>query len=100
MYRSVFILFFLVTISCSKKEFKVEDIQFPYGYNNAQPNLVSEDGNLTLSWISSAENNEAVLSYSQYKYNSWSKPTRITSGSDWFVNWLIFQPMPLMEIYY
>ena len=90
MYRSVFILFFLVTISCSKKEFKVEGIPFPYGYNNAQPNLVSEDGNLTLSWISSAENNEAVLSYSQYKYNSWSEPTRITSGSDWFVNWADF----------
>ena len=90
MYRSVFILFFLVTISCSKKEFKVEDIQFPYGNNNAQPNLVSEDGNLTLSWISSVENQEAVLLYSQYKYNSWSEPTRITSGSDWFVNWADF----------
>jgi hypothetical protein len=90
MNRSVFILLFLITISCSKKEFKVEGIQFPYGYNNAQPNLVSEDGNLTLSWISSAENNESVLSYSQYKYNSWSEPTRITSGSDWFVNWADF----------
>ena len=86
MYRSVFILFFLVTISCSKKEFKVEGIQFPYGYNNAQPNLVSKDGNLTLSWISSVENQEAVLLYTQYKDNSWSEPVRITSGSDWFVN--------------
>ena len=97
MYRSVFILFFLVTISCSKKEFKVEGIPFPYGYNNAQPNLVSEDGNLTLSWISSAENNEAVLSYSQYKYNSWSEPTRITSGSDWFVNWADFPANAINE---
>ena len=90
MYRSVFILFFLVTISCSKKEFKVESIQFPYGNNNAQPNLVSKDGNLTLSWISSVENQEAVLLYTQYKDNSWSEPVRITSGSDWFVNWADF----------
>ena len=90
MYRSVFILFFLVTISCSKKEFKVESIQFPYGNNNAQPNLVSKDGNLTLSWISSVENQEAVLFYTQYKDNSWSEPVRITSGSDWFVNWADF----------
>ena len=90
MYRSVFILFFLVTISCSKKEFKVESIQFPYGNNNAQPNLVSKDGNLTISWISSVENQEAVLLYTQYKDNSWSEPVRITSGSDWFVNWADF----------
>ncbi|MDC3366576.1 sialidase [Flavobacteriaceae bacterium] len=90
MYRSVFLLFFLVTISCSKKEFKVESIQFPYGNNNAQPNLVSKDGNLTLSWISSVENQEAVLFYTQYKDNSWSEPVRITSGSDWFVNWADF----------
>ena len=74
----------------NKKEFKVEDIQFPYGYNNAQPNLVSKDGNLTLSWISSVENQEAVLLYTQYKDNSWSEPVRITSGSDWFVNWADF----------
>ena len=97
MNRSVFILFFLVTISCSKKEFKVEDIQFPYGNNNAQPNLVSEDGNLTLSWISSVENQEAVLLYTQYKDNSWSEPVRITSGSDWFVNWADFPANAINE---
>ena len=97
MYRSVFILFFLVTISCSKKEFKVESIQFPYGNNNAQPNLVSKDGNLTLSWISSVENQEAVLLYTQYKDNSWSEPVRITSGSDWFVNWADFPANAINE---
>jgi hypothetical protein len=97
MNRSVFILFFLLTISCSKKEFKVEEIQFSFGKNNAQPNLVSHGDQLTLSWISSEEDKDAILFYSQYKDNKWSEPISIASGSDWFVNWADFPANAINE---
>ena len=97
MFRSVYILFFLLTISCSKKEFKVEEIQFSFGKNNAQPNLVSHGDQLTLSWISSEEDKDAILFYSQYKDNKWSEPISIASGSDWFVNWADFPANAINE---
>ena len=97
MFRSVYILFFLLTISCSKKEFKVEEIQFSFGKNNAQPNLVSHSDHLTLSWISSEEDKDAILFYSQYKDNKWSEPISIASGSDWFVNWADFPANAINE---
>ena len=97
MFRSVYILFFLLTISCSKKEFKVEEIQFSFGKNNAQPNLVSHGDHLTLSWISSEEDKDAILFYSQYKDNKWSEPISIASGSDWFVNWADFPANAINE---
>ena len=87
-----FIVLILITvlISCSKQEVIIENIQFSFGENNVAPNLVSKDGNLTLSWISSEEDQEAVLYYSQFINENWKAPVRITSGSDWFVNWADF----------
>ena len=79
-----------ILISCSKQEVVIENIQCSFGENNVAPNLVSKDGNLTLSWISSKEDQEAVLYYSQFINNNWKEPVRITSGSDWFVNWADF----------
>ena len=45
---------------------------------------------MSLSWISSKEENIASLNYSQYKEGRWIKPQVIASGSDWFVNWADF----------
>ena len=45
---------------------------------------------MSLSWISSKEENKAFLNYSQYKKGRWIKPQVIASGSDWFVNWADF----------
>lgn len=84
------LLLFTLFTSCSKEDFKVEEIQFSFGKNNAQPNLVSNGDDLTLSWISSEEDKEAILFLSQYKDNKWSAPISIASGSDWFVNWADF----------
>jgi hypothetical protein len=90
MKKFIIIFSFLTTISCSRKEVHVQEIPFFYDNSNAQPNLVSYNGSLSLSWISSKEENKAFLNYSQYKKGRWIKPQVIASGSDWFVNWADF----------
>ena len=90
MKKFIIIFSFLTTISCSRKEVHVQEIPFFYDNSNAQPNLVSHNGSLSLSWISSKEENKAFLNYSQYKKGRWIKPQVIASGSDWFVNWADF----------
>ena len=90
MKKLIIIFSFLTTIYCSRKEVHVQEIPFFYDNSNAQPNLVSYNGSLSLSWISSKEENKAFLNYSQYKKGRWIKPQVIASGSDWFVNWADF----------
>ena len=90
MKKFIIIFSFLTTISCSRKEVHIQEIPFFYDNSNAQPNLVSYNGSLSLSWISSKEENKAFLNYSQYKKGRWIKPQVIASGSDWFVNWADF----------
>ena len=90
MKKFIIIFSFLTTISCSRKEVHIQEIPFFYEDSNAQPNLVSYNGSLSLSWISSKEENKASLNYTQYKEGRWNKPQVITSGSDWFVNWADF----------
>ena len=90
MKKFIIIFSFLTTISCSRKEVHIQEIPFFYDNSNAQPNLVSYNGSLSLSWISSKEENRASLNYSQYKEGRWIKPQVIASGSDWFVNWADF----------
>ena len=89
--KKIFVFLGLMLIfSCTKKEFIIENIPFQFGENNAEPNLVAKDGNLTLSWISSVRDKEATLYYSQLTEGEWDEPKTITSGSDWFVNWADF----------
>ena len=90
MKKFIIIFYFLTTISCSTKKDDIQEIPIFYENSNAQPNLVSSNGSLSLSWISSKEENKAFLNYSQYKEGRWIKPQVITSGSDWFVNWADF----------
>ena len=90
MKKFIIIFSLITTISCSTKEFHTQEIPISYENSNAQPNLVSSDGSLSLSWISSKEENKATLNYSQYKEGRWIKPQVIASGSDWFVNWADF----------
>ena len=90
MNRGVFLVLLLFFSSCTKIDFVVEEIQFSFGKNNAQPNLVSNGDHLTLTWISSEEDQKAILFYSQYEDNRWTAPISIASGTDWFVNWADF----------
>ena len=88
--KKLIIVCILTIISCKSNEVKIEDIPFSYESNNAQPNLVSSNGSLSLSWISSKEENRPSLHYSQYKNGSWIEPKTVAHGSDWFVNWADF----------
>ena len=97
MNKGVLLVLFLLIVSCTKKDFVVEEIQFSFGKNNAQPNLVSDGDQLTLTWISSEEDQNAILFYSQYEDNKWTEPISIDSGSDWFVNWADFPAHAINE---
>ena len=97
MNKGIFLVLFLFLSSCTRIDFIIEEIQFSFGKNNAQPNLVSNGDHLTLSWISSEEDKEAILFYSQYEDNKWTAPTSIASGSDWFVNWADFPAHAINE---
>ena len=90
MKKFIFFLSFLASMSCSKKGVYIQEIPFSYENSNAQPNLVSSNGSLSLSWISSKEVNKASLNYSQYIEGQWIKPQVIASGSNWFINWADF----------
>jgi len=96
--KKFIITFSLLTIiSCTTKQVFIEDIPFLYDNNNAQPNLVSSNGTLSLSWISSKEENKASLHFSQFKKGKWIKPQTIAYGSDWFVNWADFPAHAINE---
>ena len=90
MKKFCIIFIFLIIISCAKKEILIEDIPFMYENNNAQPNLVSSNGLLSLSWISSEEELNSYLHFSQFKDGKWIKPQTVAYGSDWFINWADF----------
>ena len=87
---SILVCIVLAICSCSKKALVINEIPFEFGINNAEPNLVEQDGKLSLSWVNSIRGEKATLLYSQLENDTWRKPTTITSGSDWFVNWADF----------
>ena len=90
MKNFVFTLSLLSLFSCNSNDIIIEEISFLYNNNNAQPSLVSNKGNLSLTWISSDDDMNASLNFRQFKNEGWTNPLRLASGSDWFVNWADF----------
>ena len=90
MKKITIILSFITFFSCKYRDIVIEEIPFLYQNSNAQPSLVSTDGSLSLSWISSNAKKEATLNFSQFKDGKWIDPQTIANGSDWFVNWADF----------
>ena len=90
MKKISLLILVIALASCSKKELVITEIPFEFGINNAEPNLVVQDGKVSLSWVNSIRGEEATLLYSQLENDAWKKPTTITSGNDWFVNWADF----------
>ena len=84
-------------ISCARNDINIENIPFSFGNNNAQPNLVSSNGTLSLSWISSQNENESVLHFSKFENGEWLKPKTVSKGSDWFINWADFPAHAINE---
>ena len=90
MKRLIIIISFLSIFSCTSKDVNIEEISFLHNNSNAQPSLVSNDGSLSLTWISSNKDEKATLNFSQLKDGEWSIPLEVANGSDWFVNWADF----------
>ena len=90
MKKCLIVFSFLSLLSCTSKDILIEEISFLYDNSNAQPSLVSNNGSLSLTWISSDEDMNAELNFRQYKDEEWTSPQKIAIGSDWFVNWADF----------
>jgi len=51
---------------------------------------VNSKNELILSWVEYLNENEDALYFSKLKNNKWSKPSEISRGTNWFVNWADF----------
>ena len=90
MKKSILIFSLLGILSCTSKDTPIEEISFSHNSSNAQPSLVSNNGSLSLTWISSDEDMNAELNFRQFKDGNWLNPMTLAVGSDWFVNWADF----------
>ena len=97
MKKFTIILSFLTIFSCTSKDFVIKEIPFLHDNSNAQPSLISNDGFLSLSWISSNEGEKSTLNFSQLKDGKWVNPQTMATGSDWFVNWADFPTHAINE---
>jgi hypothetical protein len=70
--------------------FEVHALTVPAAAGSLGPNLVSTaDGRVVLSWIEPAGTRHR-LAYSTLSGGSWGKPSVVSEGEDWFVNWADF----------
>jgi len=90
MKQIVLVCSLILLMGCGNKEIVVQEIPFEFGMHTAEPNLVAQDGMLTLSWVTSIRGKEASLQFSQLKEAKWEAPKKVASGDDWFVNWADF----------
>ena len=90
MKKFTIILSFLSIFSCTSKDIIIEEISFLYDNSNAQPSLVSSNGSLSLTWISTDKDMNASLNFRQFEDEEWTNPQTLAIGSDWFVNWADF----------
>ena len=97
MKKFTIILSFLTIFSCTSKDVVVKEIPFLHENSNAQPSLVSGEGSLSLSWISSNEGEKSTLNFSQFKEGKWINTQTMATGSDWFVNWADFPAHAINE---
>ena len=91
------IIFSFIAISCTSKDVVVKEIRFLHENSNAQPSLVSGEGSLSLSWISSNEGKKSTLNFSQFKEGKWVNTQTMATGSNWFVNWADFPAHAINE---
>ena len=97
MKKFTIILSFLTIFSCTSKDVVVKEIPFLHENSNAQPSLVSGEGSLSLSWISSNEGKKSTLNFSQFKEGKWINTQTMATGSNWFVNWADFPAHAINE---
>jgi hypothetical protein len=64
----------------------IQPLETPAPPGSAQPQLSSSERGLILSWIEQ-EGARAVLRFSEWRDQEWSKARSVASGTNWFVNW-------------
>lgn len=92
MYR--WLLVFTILFSCSKDDGKVVEIfSNPANEIGSESNLhLDQNGRILLSWIEAKKGANSKLLFSTLNETTltWSSPTLIAEGKDWFVNWADF----------
>ena len=74
------------------------ELESPAEANSSEPNLsVSPAGDIYLTWIERLTEDEASLYMARFDGNSWSSPTVIAGGSDWFLNWADFPSLSIAD---
>lgn len=99
MTNRITILFALLIIAgCSGKKdetFRVTAINSPAGTSSGEPFLFTSSDNVTyLSWVEKNDT-KSEFKFSKLNGDSWSAPTLIDSGRNWFVNWADY---PMMAV--
>ena len=65
---------------------------------SGEPNLVvGEDGNTYLSWIEKSDGEYHALRYAEFNGDSWSLPSTVTEGKNWFVNWADIPSLAVLD---
>ena len=90
MKKIAITLYLFCILSCTSNDIKIEEISFLYNNSNAQPSLVSNNGLLSLTWISSDKDMNASLNFRQFQNQEWTNTLTLATGSNWFVNWADF----------
>lgn len=79
-----------LVIACknpSKNQDNLKALVFPADSVCGEPYLFTDSAGTTfLSWVQKGKE-KSTLSFSRLKEDAWSKPTVISSGDNWFVNW-------------
>jgi hypothetical protein len=70
--------------------FHIEILQNPASPGSGEVNLFSTKlGEVVLSWVEQSEDN-SELKFARMEGSSWSEPSVIAAGNNWFVNWADF----------
>ncbi len=99
--KYILILILFLSFSCKNENPKenslptkiseplVKNINSPVNDNSSLPRLYSNGKELFMSWV---QKNDSIttLKYSKFNGDTWTSPSKIISGSDWFVNWADF----------
>jgi len=65
-----------------------EKLDAPVAPGSGQPRLyTAADGTVWLSWLDPIDDSTHALRYATLTDTTWSAPTTVATGTDWFVNW-------------
>lgn len=73
----------------NKRHTAIVENKNPTSLNSSLPRLFSNGEDLLMSWVQKNDSSSTLI-YSKFNGTNWTAPTKIMSGSDWFVNWADF----------